>query len=210
MKHYSEEVIGKLQDSINGGDCVITTYETEKDFPKNMFIGGVKVSLNINNNIYDVINTFNFTFDKDDFATWKIEPLGKFYGKDWKYLNKGISLFDKYLQVSTIIENVGVVALLREIQEDEFDNSPDNMYDYEYYSDIIYQGNAYAIIKMYVPDLNESYDIISSLEDTRFVEKQFSMYGKLITDEYDGEDTDDEMEDNDYQQDFIPASEELF
>lgn len=211
QKNYSEEIITEIQHAIDENHADIKILSSIEELPKIIYMDGIKMNF-VYNNRYDVNVFCDMYHDKNTGAKWKTESVYAFYVKDWKRLNKNINIFENnnYLEISFKVNDADVIALLRRVDIELAEES----FALMEYGDIIYNNGQYAIIKAFVPTINESYSSKSILENDNFKDKLYDNNGTEIIFGNDGSrinnDEDDGIEIVSLEDVPDPESEELF
>lgn len=211
QKNYSEEIITEIQHALDGNTANIKILSSIEELPKTVYMDGIKMSF-VHNDRYDVIIFCDTYHDKESYAKWKTSPVYAFYVKDWKRLNKGINIFENnnYLEISFKVKDADIVALLRRVDIELTDES----FALMEYGDIIYNNAQYAIIKVFVPNIGESYITKSILENDNYTDILYDNNGNEVIFSSDGSrinnDGDDGIEIVSLEDVPNPESEELF
>ena len=211
QKNYSEEIIAEIQHAIDENYANIKILSSIEELPKIVYMDGIKMNF-VHNERYDVNVFCDMYHDKNTGAKWKTEPVYTFYVKDWKRLNKDINIFENnnYLEISFKVNDADVIALLRRVDIELAEES----FALMEYGDIMYNSGQYAIIKAFIPTINESYVSKSILENDNFKDKLYDNNGIEIIFGNDGSrinnDEDDGIEIVSLEDVPDPESEELF
>jgi len=211
QKNYSEEIIAEIQHAIDENHANIKILSSIDELPKIVYMDGIKMYF-VHNDRYDVNVFCDMYHDKETGAKWKTESIYAFYVKDWKRLNKNINIFENnnYLELSFKVKDVDVIALLRRVDIELAKES----FALMEYGDIIYNNAQYAIIKAFVPTINETYSSKSILENDNFKDKLYDNNGAEVIFGHDGSrinnDDDDGIEIVSLEDVPDPESEELF
>ena len=211
QKNYSEEIITEIQRAIDENVANIKILSSIEELPKTVYMDGIKMNF-VYNDRYDVIIFCDMYHDKEAYAKWKTSPVYAFYLKDWKRLNKDINIFENnnYLGVSFKVKDADIVALLRRV-DIELANETFALMEY---GDIIYNNAQYAIIKVFVPNIGETYAVKSILENDNCKDIIYDNNGNEVLFSSDGSrinnDGDDGIEIVSLEDVPDPESEELF
>lgn len=204
---YTNDILDKLQISINNGYYTISSFNSIDELPKQIYLSGIKLKLLNENGKHTSLNIQDYGLLSDSVIEWKKSPVRRFYVTDWKKYTDDLykDNYKKYKEITITINEIVTKVLVRQIDLEEFETED----EYNMFCDLVIDDTSYAIIKIYIENNDESYSIKSIVEEEAqkwlFCEERIKTWNDL-----DAYESDTIEEDNIDLSSIAYESEELF